>query len=221
MADQALVVDLRDRRDVSVDPTTGHRPRRRRGSLGGRRCARVAPPPGGRRWHGHRHRRWRPDARWRDRLAVRDPGLHLRQPRPRRARDRRRRTGRGRSGRRSGASVGAARRRRQLRRGHELRVPGDRSRADPGRLHPLPDQCRQAGPSPARGRGRDGARRARADGADRPARRGRSTVPCPSASGSAGPATSPSGRRSCDRCGPPCRRSRTRSGRWNIPPSRR
>ena len=71
----------------------------------------------------------RADARRRDRLAVGHRRLHLRQPRPRRARDRRRRTGRGRSGRRSGPALGPARRRRQLRRGHELRVPGDRSRA--------------------------------------------------------------------------------------------
>ena len=64
------------------------------------------------------------------------PGLHLRQPRPRRGRDRGRREGRGRSRRRPGPALGIARRRRQLRRGHDASSSRRSTRSDPGRLHP-------------------------------------------------------------------------------------
>ena len=71
MADGALVVDLRDRREVTVDPATPHGPGRRRRAVGGRRRGRLEAPPGGRRRHVRRHGRGRSDPRRRDRLAVR------------------------------------------------------------------------------------------------------------------------------------------------------
>ena len=158
MADGALVVDMRDRREVTVDPVT--------------RIVRVA---GGALWEDVDAAAWAHhlavvggtfgdtgvgglDPRRRDRLAVGRRGLHLRQPDPGRGRHRRRREGRRRPRRRPGPPLGAARRRRQLRRRHLVRVPGHRSRADPGRLHRLPGQRGQAGPAPA-GRARGDARR--------------------------------------------------------------
>ena len=82
MADGALVVDLRDRRDGHGRPGDEDRARRRRGALGGRRHRGVEASPRGGRRDGRRHRRGRPDARRRDRLAVRASRVHLRQPRP-------------------------------------------------------------------------------------------------------------------------------------------
>ncbi len=205
-------------RDVSVDPATG--------------IVRVA---GGARWEDV------DAAAWAHHLAVvggtfgdtgvggltlgggigwlsGHPGLHLRQPRPRRARDRGRRAGRGRAGRRSRPALGAARRRRQLRRGHELRVPGDRSRADPGRLHPLPDPCRQAGPAPARRRSPTTA----PDALELMAQIGPHDEVLDGALsvrvGVCWPGDIAVGdRASCDRCGRPCRRSRDTVGPMDYP----
>ena len=114
-------------------------------------------------------------------------GLHLRQPDPGRARDRGRRAGRGRSRRRSRPALGPARRRRQLRRGDLVRVPGHRPGTDRGRLHRVPAPRRATGPAAA-GRGRRHARRTRSS--SRP-RSGRPTRPAgdSSASGCAGRAT--------------------------------
>ena len=109
-------------------PGDADRPGPGRGALGGRRRRGLGPPSRGRRRHVRRHRRRRSDARWRDRLAVRARRLHLRQPDPGRGRDRGRRARRGRSRRRSRAALGAARRRRQLRR----RDPFEFRAIDPG-----------------------------------------------------------------------------------------
>ena len=173
MADGALVVDLRDRRTVTVDPAT-----------------RIVRVDGGALWEDV------DTAAWRHHLAVVggtvvDTGVggltlgggigwlsglrgftcdNLVRAEVVTAAGEKVVAG---PGRRSGAAVGAARRRRQLRRRDGLRIRGHRSGTDPRRLHPLPDQRGQAGPPPAGIDGRERARRARADRADRPARRGR------------------------------------------------
>ena len=141
MADGALVVDLRDLRAVSVDPATRIVRVQARCALGGRRRRGLGAPPRRRRRHVRRHGRGGSDARWRDRLAIRSGRVHLRQPAPRRARDGGRRARGGRAGWRPGPPLGAARGRRQLRRGDLVRVPRHRPGADRGRLHLVPAPC--------------------------------------------------------------------------------
>ena len=127
VADGALVVDLRRMRGVTVDPV-----------------ARRARAGGGAVWEdvdratiphdlgvdrrdvlGHRHRRL--DARGRAGLPHGLVRPHLRQPHAGHARHRGRVDRRGRARRRSGAALGAARRRRQLRRRDGVRVPARRA----------------------------------------------------------------------------------------------
>ena len=148
------------------------RARRRRGALAGRRhCGVEASPRGGRR-DRRRHRCRRSHARRWDRLAIGASRVHLRQPRPCGYGDRGRREGGRRSRRRSGPPLGASRRGRQLRRRDGVRIRG----IDPGPIlagyihYPVSavkQVLRQLAslaemrPAP------------RADGADRPARRGR------------------------------------------------
>ena len=94
------------------------------------------------------HRRGRPHARRRVRLARAQARPGLRQPARRRARDRRGRAGARVRGPASRAVLGAARRRRQLRRGHRVRVPAAPARARglrrpgalPGRPRPRADE---------------------------------------------------------------------------------
>ena len=96
-----------------------------------------------------------------------------------------------------------------------------RSRADPGRQRELPGDGPEAGPAPDRA-GRGGcARRARADGLDRAAGRAlreravRQPLDLLAGRPDRGRGHPPT------RCGPPCRRSRTTSARWSTPRSRR
>ena len=106
---------------------------------------------------------------------MRKHGLTCRQPARRRRRDGRRRAAAGVRGRAPRPVLGVARRRRQLRRGHLVRVPPPLRRAHrPGRAHPLGRDRRRGGPPllprlrPRRSRrarhGREVRRRAAATG---------------------------------------------------------
>ena len=122
--DDGLVIDLSLMKGVRVDPATPHRARR--GRLHPGRCrpchARLRPGRAGR--HRLDHGRRRPDARRRPRLS------HA-QVRPDHRQSARGRCGAGRRQLRHGqreqqrrSVLGAARRRRQFRRRHQLPVPG-------------------------------------------------------------------------------------------------
>ncbi len=121
----------------------------------------------------HRSRRAHP-RRWR-RLADAQARPHGRQPPRRRRRDGRRQAAAGVRGRAPRPVLGVARRRRQLRRGHLVRIPPPPRRAHrPGRAHPLGRDRRRGGPPllprlrPRRSRrarhGREVRRRAAATG---------------------------------------------------------
>ena len=195
---------------------------RRRWRRAGRTSMRAAwrAPPRGRRRDVRRHGRRRPDPRRRDRLADRaSQGFTCDNLVRAEVVTAAGETGRRRPGRRSGAALGAARRRRQLRRRHRASSSG---RSIQGRSWRATSTTRSA---PSKQVLRQLAAVAEtapdalaADGADRPARRGRSTMrlsvrvgvcwPGDIAAGDGGPATV-AGRLAGD--------LRTRSGRWTYP----
>ena len=138
--DDGVVVDLSPMRTVQVDPQARTARAGGGATWGDFNAATYRVRPGDdRRDHLH-HRRRRTDARRRDRLPGPRPRPVVRQPDLRRGRDRGRSAGhRQREGAR-GPVLGAARRRRQLRRGHRVRVP-----AAPGQGHlRRPDVLRAA-----------------------------------------------------------------------------
>ena len=136
--DDGIVIDFSEMKSIRVDPAARDRSCRAGTALGGVRSRNPGVRPGDDRRYGRRHRHRRPDARRRIRLARRPPRHDRRQPD-----QRRRRPGewharsRVRS-RESGSDLGAARRRRQLRRRHFVRVQGPSDRADDRRRHHHP-----------------------------------------------------------------------------------
>ena len=150
-------------------PDEGH-PGRRRGASGARRCGRhvgrVRPGhagarPGDDRWTCVDDRRRRPDARWRVGMDGAGLGPQLRQPRLGRPRDRRRQRGHGERRREPRSLLGPARRRRQLRCCHLVRVQAARAgSAGDRRPDALARRCRRRRGAPVPGLRRRGARRA-------------------------------------------------------------
>ena len=147
VCDDGIVIDLSAMRGVRVDPAD-----RRAWVQGGALWGDVdhETQAHGSRHHRrnrepHRSRRAHP-RRWR-RLADAQARPHGRQPPRRRRRDGRRRAAAGVRGRAPRPVLGVARRRRQLRRGHLVRVPPPLRRAHrPGRAHPLGRDRRRGGP---------------------------------------------------------------------------
>ena len=123
VADGGVMIDLAEMKAIAVDPDRGDRRGGRRRHLErAQRRHRRARARGDRRCDlDHRHRR--PHARRRPRLADGQVRARVRQPGRRRAGDRRRRGARNRRGVAPGPAVGAARRRRQLRRRDHLHLP--------------------------------------------------------------------------------------------------
>ena len=167
LCDDGLVIDCRRMKAVKVDvareASHGRGWRDPRGFRRGHAGARARHPAGHQLHHGHRGA----DARRRLRLAqpqVRDDG---RQPRVRRGRDGGRR-GRARQRHREPRPLlGAARRQRQLRRRHAVRVPSPPGGPGaPERAHRLPVRRGEAGAAAIPGVRRQVARRTdRLDGA--------------------------------------------------------
>ena len=140
VCDGGLVIDLSRMRSIRVDPVASHRPRRARGDLPGVRPRDATLRPGDARRDDLRDGDRRPDARRRVRLAVAPARARLRQPALRRYGAGRRPFRHRQRGGARGPLLGRARRRRQLRHRHLVRIP-----APPGRDAPR----RVAGP-PAR-----------------------------------------------------------------------
>ncbi len=144
----------------------------------GPRCRLVRVRPGRPVGHLLRHRHRRAHARWRHQLHPLVGRVHLRRADRRPARHGGRPDRRGRRGARARPPVGAARRRRQLRRRHAIPLSGDPGRGDPGRVTALP------GTDPGRGGGGgDRARSATGPTSSRPsscssARRARPSSSC-------------------------------------------
>ena len=161
LCDGGLVVDLSRMKEARVDPAATPRDHRGRRHPGRSRRGHPALRPGhaGRHQLHHRHRR--ADPGWRIRLAQPQVRHDRRQPRLGRGRDRRRG---GRDRQRDGEPgpvLGPPRRRRQLRRGHPLRVPAPSRR--PGgaeRPHRLSDRRGEVGPAAVPQVHRHGPRRA-------------------------------------------------------------
>ena len=159
--DGGLVIDVRPMKDIQVDADAASGAR---GS--GRHVGRVRPGhagarPGHDRWTCVDDRCRRSDPRWRvgmDRAGV---GPQLRQPRLGRSRDRRRPRGHGERGREPRSLLGAARRGRQLRCRHLVRVQA--ARAGPAgdrRPDAVARRCRRRCGAPVPRLRRRGARRA-------------------------------------------------------------
>ena len=124
--DDGVVLDLSAMRGIDVDPARPHRPRRRRLHVGrgrpGHPRARAREPE---RHHRHDRRR-RAHARRRPRPPDPEARAGDRQPAVGRRRARERRARACEQGRAPGPVLGAARRRRQLRRRDRVRVPPPR-----------------------------------------------------------------------------------------------
>ena len=209
------MIDLSLMRGVWVDAEGAHGARAGRLHAGRRRPRDPAARPGrgaGLRL-GDRHRR--PDGRRRLRLPDAPLRLDLRQPGVDGGRDRRRQ-GAARVGRRERRAVlGAARRRRQLRHRHLVRVQALPGRArDPGRRRSrgaarTPARCSTStASSPPRRRASSPAWRCCASRRPRPGCRRRSTASRSSPSSSATPARIEDGR---EAAGAACARSASRS----------
>ena len=175
VCDDGIVIDLSAMRAVRVDPAD-RRAWVQGGALWGdvdhETQAHGLATTGGNR---EPHRSSRAHPRWWRRLADAQARPHGRQPPRRRGRDGRWRAVAGVRGRAPRPVLGVARRRRQLRRGHLVRVPPPLRRARrPGRAHPLGRDRRRGGPPllprlrPRRSRrarhGREVRRRAAATG---------------------------------------------------------
>ena len=224
--DDALVIDLSAMRGIRVDPGGQDRARPGRLRLGRRRSRHRRIRPGHPvRDPGH-HRGRRAHARRRDRPP--DPALraHRRQPAVRRRRARRRLVRHRQRRRAPGPVLGAARRRRELRRGDVVRVPLPRRRHGRRRAGVLRHRRHHRGPALVP---RDAAQPARgtqrlvraAHGPAGPAVPGSSSG-CARCAGSSGATPArPSGPTRCSRrSAGSARRCSTRSSRCPTPSCR-
>ena len=128
MCDDGIVIDLSQMKGASVDPSARRVTIEGGATLGRPRRRHPGPRPRHAARHQLHHRHRRADARRRLRLAQPQVRHDHRQPRVRRGRDRGRRGGARQRRRAPRPLLGAARRQRQFRRRHPLRVP-----APPGR----------------------------------------------------------------------------------------